>query len=81
MHMKQKHQNATVQLFLKSYICKHVVSTAIRLKYCKLPPAVKAVSLDENGKAVDQQKAKTAFASTMINFHFSCISLSYFSYI
>jgi hypothetical protein len=42
--------------FLKEYVCKYLVGTAIRLKFCKPPPAAKDVPLDEKEKEDDHEK-------------------------
>ena len=46
--------------FFKNYICKHVVGMAIRLKYCKPPPAAKTVPIGEKRKRGRPAKAKPA---------------------
>lgn len=46
--------------FFKNYICKHIVGMAIRLKYCKPPPAAKTVPLGEKRKRGRPAKAKSA---------------------
>jgi hypothetical protein len=46
--------------FLKNYICKHIVGMAIRLKYCKPPPAAKTVPTGEKRKRGRPSKAKPA---------------------
>jgi hypothetical protein len=46
--------------FLKHYICKHIVGIAIRLKYCKPPPAAKTMPIGEKRKRGRPAKAKPA---------------------
>lgn len=46
--------------FLKNYICKHIVGMAIRLKYCKPPPAAKTVPINSKRKRGRPAKAKPA---------------------
>ena len=47
--------------FFKNYICKHAVGMAIRLKYCKPPPAAaKTVPIGEKRKRGTPAKAKLA---------------------
>ena len=55
-----KNQDAIVPLFFKNYIRKHVVGMAIRLKYCKPPPAAKTVPIGEKRKRSRPAKAKPA---------------------
>jgi len=46
--------------FLKNYICKHIVGMGFRLKYCKPPPAAKAVPIGEKRKRGRPAKDKPA---------------------
>jgi hypothetical protein len=46
--------------FLKEYVCKHLVGMAIRLKYCKPPPAAKDLPLGEKRKRGRPRKATKA---------------------
>ena len=46
--------------FLKEFICKHVIGLAIRLKYCKLPPAAKDIKIGEKRKRGRPKKATKA---------------------
>jgi MULE transposase domain len=46
--------------FFKEYICKHVIGMAIRLKFCKPPPAAKDVPLGEKRKRGRPRKATKA---------------------
>jgi uncharacterized Zn finger protein len=55
-----KTSKCTCPAFLKNYICKNVVGTAIRLKYCKPSTAAKTVPLGEKRKRGRPAKAKTA---------------------
>jgi hypothetical protein len=57
-HWKTSKCNCPV--FLKNYICKHVVSMGIRLKYCKPPLAAKTVPIGEKRKRGRPTKAKPA---------------------
>jgi predicted DNA-binding antitoxin AbrB/MazE fold protein len=47
-------------MFLKNYICKHIVGMAIRLKLCKPPPAAKTIPIGEKRKRGRPAKAKPA---------------------
>ena len=46
--------------FFKTYICKHIVGMAVRLKYCKPPAAAKTVSIGEKRKRGRPANAKPA---------------------
>ena len=43
--------------FFKEFICKHVIGLAIRLKYCKSPPAAKDIKIGKKGKRGRPKKA------------------------
>ena len=46
--------------FFKKFICKHIVGLAIRLNYCKPPPAAKNVKIGEKRRRGRPSKAKKA---------------------
>ncbi len=46
--------------FFKKFMCKHVVGMAIRLNYCKPPPAAKNVPTGEKRHRGRPSKAKKA---------------------
>jgi hypothetical protein len=46
--------------FFKKFMCKHVFCMAIRLNYCKPPPAAKNVLIDEKRYRGRPSKAKKA---------------------
>ena len=46
-------------IFLK-FMCKHVVCMAIRLNYCKPPPAAKDIKIGEKRRRSRPSKAKRA---------------------
>ena len=46
--------------FFKEYICTHVIGMAIRLKFCKPPPAAKDAFLSEKRKRGRPRKATKA---------------------
>ena len=49
--IQQHHSNfLTVLHFSRSLLYKHIVGFAIRLKYCKPPPAAKDVKIGEKKK-------------------------------
>ncbi|CAF2081129.1 unnamed protein product [Rotaria magnacalcarata] len=55
-----KKSKCNCPIFFKNYICKHVVGMAIRLKYCKPPPAAKTVPIGEKRKRGRPAKATPA---------------------
>ncbi len=57
-HWKTSKCNCPV--FVKNYMCKHVVGMGIRLKYCKPPPAAKTIPIGEKRKRGRPSKAKPA---------------------
>ncbi len=48
----------TCSLFVKNYICKHIIGMSIRLKYCKPPPEAKNVNIRSKRKRGRPTKAK-----------------------
>lgn len=50
----------TCPVFMKEYICKHVVGIALRLKYTRAPPQAKNVPLGQKRKLGRPAKAKKA---------------------
>jgi hypothetical protein len=46
--------------FFKKFMCKHVVGMAIRLKYCRPPPAAKDVQIGEKRRRGGPAKSKKA---------------------
>ena len=52
---------ATVLIFFKEYICKHVIGMGIRLKFCKPPPAAKDIPIGEKRKRGRLRKTTIAF--------------------
>ena len=50
----------TCPVFMKEYICKHVVGIALRLKYTRAPPQAKNVPLGQKRKPGRPAKAKKA---------------------
>jgi hypothetical protein len=44
--------------FFKKFMCKHIVGLAIRLNYCRPPPAAKNVTIGENRRRGRPLKAK-----------------------
>ncbi|CAF1526676.1 unnamed protein product [Didymodactylos carnosus] len=47
-------------VFFKKFMCKHVVGMAIRLNYCRPPPAAKDIPPDEKRRRGRPSKAKKA---------------------
>jgi uncharacterized Zn finger protein len=46
--------------FFKKFMCKHIVGLAIRLNYCRPPPAAKNVKIGEKRRRGRPSKAKKA---------------------
>ncbi|CAF3306315.1 unnamed protein product [Rotaria sp. Silwood2] len=46
--------------FFKKFMCKHIVGLAIRLNYCKPPPAAKNIKIEEKRRRGRPSKAKKA---------------------
>lgn len=57
---KWKEATCTCPVNLKTFICKHVVGIACRLKFCKIPPNAKDVAVGEKRKRGRVPKATKA---------------------
>ena len=49
--------NCTCANFLKTYMCKHLLGIALRLKFCEAPPAAKTIMLGQKRKRGRVSKA------------------------
>lgn len=57
-----KKGTCTCPLFLKNYICKHIISMSIRLKYCKPRLEAKNVEIGSKRKRGRPAEAKKALS-------------------
>lgn len=55
-----KKRTCTCPSSLKNYICKHIISMSIRLKYCKPPLEAKNIEIGSKRKRGRPAKAKKA---------------------
>jgi uncharacterized Zn finger protein len=75
-----KKSKCNCPVFFKNYICKHIVGMAIRLKYCKPPPAAKTVPVGEKRKRGRPAKANPAILVQIVRFSFSFFSFHSFHF-
>ena len=55
-----KNGRCTCPSYLKTYMCKHIVGLALRLRYVRAPPAAKDVPIGEKRKLGRPKKATRA---------------------
>ena len=55
-----KNGRCTCPSYLKTYMCKHIVGLALRLRYVRAPPAAKDVPIGEKRKRGRPKKATRA---------------------